>query len=99
MLWNFTVLLILAAELVRALQPDEQGTFVSFAQTGAGIVKKATFPANKWTMVKKYPDDYKLKGASMVSYRGKMLIFGGCKEDLTCSNSIFAFDLEQEKLE
>ena len=35
----------------------------------------------------------------MVSYENKLIIFGGCREDLTCSNAIYSFDIEQEKLE
>jgi Kelch motif len=75
------------------------GGFVSLAQTGTAGEKKTSYPPHKWTLLKKYPDDFKLKGASMVSFEDKLIIFGGCKEDLTCSNSIYAFDTIQEKLE
>lgn len=75
------------------------GGFVSFAQTGTSADKKNTYPAHKWTLLKKYPEEFKLKGASMVSFEDRLIIFGGCREDLTCSNSIYSFDMNQEKLE
>jgi len=69
------------------------------AETASQVIKKSSYPVNKWTLLKKYPDEFKLKGASIVSYENKLIIFGGCREDLTCSNSIYSFDIDLEKLE
>ena len=71
-----------------------ESTLVNFAETSMTAIKKSSYPKNKWTLVKKYPDILKLKGASMVSYENKLIIFGGCREDLTCSNTVYSFDIE-----
>lgn len=60
----------------------------------AGVPASGTTPNNKnlWVPILSYGDKLKLKGASMVHYKGKLIIFGGCRLDLSCSNTIFLFD-------
>lgn len=72
---------------------------IMLAESSSTEVKKTTYPPHKWTLVKRYSDSFKLKGASMVNFQGKIILFGGCREDLTCSNSVYAFDKNQEILE
>lgn len=82
-----------------AFKPADLGSVVMMAESSSSVVKKSSYPKNKWTLLKRYPDEFKLKGASMVSFEDKLIIFGGCRPDLTCSNAIYSFNILQEALE
>lgn len=49
---------------------------------------------NKWTLLKAYNKILKLKGGTMVQYKDKLVLFGGCSIDLECSNTLFVFDIK-----
>ena len=56
--------------------------------------EETEFPKNKWVEVQTYDKVMHLKGASIVRFGEVLIIFGGCKLDLTCSSSVYAFYIQ-----
>lgn len=46
-----------------------------------------------WQELKAYDKRLQLKGASMVAFESKLVIFGGCDLDLECSSELYVFDI------
>lgn len=48
---------------------------------------------NTWIHLLSYGANLQLKGSTLVEYNNKLLLFGGCRIDLSCSNTLYVLDI------